>query len=289
MADTPAAVRFDHFISHLDGPTLDRHLETYRAAGFAVADLTVKHEPGLRTGFVFFGSMYIEFAWVEDEAEFAAGATQEVAYRAAHRPYGIGFVSQDVQAVHDDWVKRGYGLPNVFSKAPRDAPPKAPPAWSFQEIPPSVLAGADCFVLTYHIYPQEVLRSAAMNTTYDILGPVFVAEDPQQRANGWRDLLAPGRSIRSVDQGHELQLGPTLATWLSPDAYRSRFGREWVPAPHANGELALLTVLATDLNAVASTLERSDWPGVPMEGGIFVPPNPVDGFSFLIKEAKREE
>ena len=276
-------VQFDHFITYIEAPSLEQHLDRYRAAGFAVADRTVRHDPGLRTGFVFFGDAYLEFAWVEDEALFAGADESEVARRKASRPWGIGFKADDVSRVHADWIRRGLAVPEVFSKAPRDAAPDAPPGWSFQDIPEALLPGAVCFVVTYHRARPGEPRKPGTNTIYAIHGPTFVSAAPKQRATAWRDLLAPAAPILGSEQESAVTIGPHRATWLSPDRYRDTFGRAWTAAPHAFGELAPLHLLASDMRAAESALTTAGWEIVPADqGAIFVPPSPLDGFSFLI-------
>jgi len=255
--------------------------------GFLVSDRTARHEPGLRDGFVFFVSQYIEFCWVEDEALFSEGEPEESDMRRAHRPFAIGLVSDDIQATHDDWLARGHDLPEVFSKAERGAD-NVPPRWSFQEIPEALLPGASCFALTYHVSRSP--ETIAPNSTYAIAGVTFVSSSAKEHASAWRDLLAPGASIDSSHDAHQVAIGPHIAQWMEPGQYQRRYGRAFDPAPHRFGELALLHVLATDLKRVDSALVGSGREVIPIDPtsgdgpGLFVPPDPQDGFSFLVTE-----
>ncbi|MDQ6883195.1 MAG: hypothetical protein M3077_03000 [Candidatus Dormibacteraeota bacterium] len=45
----PGKVGFDHFIGYVEAPSIEQHLDRYRAAGFSVEERTVRHDPGLRT------------------------------------------------------------------------------------------------------------------------------------------------------------------------------------------------------------------------------------------------
>lgn len=162
------ALRFDHFLTYTDAVTLEDHTAGYRAAGFGVLDRTVRHDHGRRNGFVGFGPEYIEFCWVEDEALFATASSEERAWRHARRPYGIGMVTDNVQALHDAWSARGYALPAVWSKAPRDAPAETPPLWSLQEIPATLLPGVRCFALTYHRRRAVAVAVGAVRPEYDL-------------------------------------------------------------------------------------------------------------------------
>ncbi|MCK7485403.1 MAG: VOC family protein [Bacillus subtilis] len=161
-------IRFDHFITYTSAENVDDYIKEYAAQGFTPDDQTVRHEPGLRNCFIFLGAEYIEFCWVEDEELFAKGDDADKSFRSAARPFGIGLISEDVQAVHDGWTKRGYSVPDVWSKAPRDAAPDVPPVWSFQDVPPGLLPGVSAFVLTYHRRKRDDIRKVLIhpNTTY---------------------------------------------------------------------------------------------------------------------------
>jgi hypothetical protein len=292
-----ATIAFDHFITWTDAATIDEHVATYRAAGFAAPQRTVRHEPGLRTGFVGFGPEYIEFCWVEDEAAFARGEPEEAAYRAARRPYGLGLVTDDVQALHTRWAEQGYSLPAVWAAAPRDAPPGTDPAWSFQAIPPALLSGSRCFALTYHTRPPATRRAVypAANSTYAIAGVTFVCAAPAARAGQWRDLLTPGAPIADESGRAVVQIGAHRAVWMTPRAYERTYGWPWVAAPHPCGELAVLHLLATDLARAGTLLERAGRQVRRLrEGGadtpvLLVAPDPGDGFVFAIAERPLED
>lgn len=98
------SVRFDHFITYVSAASVEDHLTAYAAQGFLPSERTVRHDPGLRNGFVFIGPEYLEFCWVEDEALFAAADAEEKLLRSMLRPFGLGIVADDVQAVQDKWV-----------------------------------------------------------------------------------------------------------------------------------------------------------------------------------------
>jgi hypothetical protein len=284
-------VRFDHFITYVDSPSIDRHLDEYRQAGFLANDQTVRHDPGLRNGFVSFGSLYVEFCWVEDETAFAAGDPDEAVLRRARRPFGIGLVSDALWATHAEWIARGYELPDVVTKAERNASPDTPPRWSFQEIPEHLLPGAQCFALTYHRPRQPGV--IAPNSTYAIAGATFVSSAPDAHALAWRDLLAPGAAIDRSNESHQITIGSHVASWIAPAQYEREYGRPWQPAPHRFGELAILHVLATDLERASAAVVGAGRDVVPVPRGsgggrsIFLPPSPRDGFSFVVSERPR--
>src|SRR3712207_5505300 len=164
----------DHVLTFANVPNIDDFVERYRALGFVVSDETRPYQPGLRNRFVQFGCEYLELVWVEREDEFARGGTEEFArmfpdlpsLRQATRPFSIGFSSQDVEALHQQWTHAGWSLPPVWSFAP----PGMPPILSFQAIPDGLLPGASCFALTYHGAATSQARKVqrAANTTYAI-------------------------------------------------------------------------------------------------------------------------
>lgn len=284
------SIQFDHFLTHASAANLEEYLREYAEQGFTPNDRTVRHEPGLRNGFVFFGLEYIEFCWVEDENLFAAADEEQRSFRTASRPFGMGLIAQDVHAVHDDWTARGHPVPDVWSKAPRDAAPDAPPVWSFQDVPPGLLPGVSAFVLTYHRRKRDDIRKVIIhpNTTYALSGVTFVSPEPESRAWQWRNVLAPDEQVISSTTGFDVQIGPHRASWMSPDAYHATFERQWEPAPHPHGELAVLHLLAIDLQTVKGMLESAGRQvrNISINGReeLFVEPDPRDGFAFAVRE-----
>lgn len=288
------ALRFDHFITFTNAASIDEYRTGYAAQGFAAADTTVRHEPGLRNGFVRFGPEYLEFAWVEDEALFDAADATERLLRAAHRPHGIGFVADDIDALHADWLARGRAVSPVWSKAARDAAPDAPPAWSFMEIPAECLPGAACFAVTYHARSKHGVRKVQVppNGIYAVTGPIFVTAEPEGRAAAWRDVLAPDEPVIRTEGGAAIAVGPHRAEWMTPTAYRARLGFPWTPAPHAFGELSALRLVATDLDRARRMLEDAgrDVRSSTVEGSaqLLVMPDARDGFAFAIEAMPSE-
>jgi hypothetical protein len=284
-----AHLQFDHFLTCTSGASIDDRLAEWAAQGFLPLERTVRHEPGLRNGFVGIGPEYLEFLWVEDEMLFAAGDEKDKAVRAACRPFGIGLVADDVRAVHADWTARGHALPAVGSKAARDASADAPPAWSFQEIPDGLLPGVATFALTYHARTANAVRKVriAPNTIYAISGVTFVAAEPEVRATRWRDLLAPGEPVMESGAGCALTIGPHRATWTSPEAWHAAFGRPWTPAPHAWGEIALVHLLAEDLGTVEATMQaagrKATWLHRSDGEDLLLEPDARDGFAFVVR------
>jgi hypothetical protein len=284
------SVRFDHFITYTSAASIDDYLQEYAALGFAPEERTVRHDPGLRNGFVFIGPEYLEFCWVEDETLFETADEEDRLLRATPRPFGLGMVADDVQAVHDDWMARGFEMPDVSSGRPRDADPDTPPVWSFQAIPSELLPGAWVFALTYHLRAKDAERlfQVAPNTIYAISGVTFVTPEPEARATCWRNLLAPDEPIRQLGAAFSVQIGPHWAEWRTPGAYRSTYALDWIPHPLPHGELALLHLLATDVQAVKNLMEQAGRRSFPVSvaGGeaLLVAPDVRDGFVFVVRQ-----
>jgi hypothetical protein len=286
---------FDHFLTYVESANVDSYLEEYTALGFQVDPSTVRHEPGLRNRFIFIGPEYLEFLWVENENLFEAGDPQYKLFRAAARPFGIGMIAQDVNQLHADWVAGGFRVPDVFSKAARDAPSDAPPVWSFQDIPISLLPGATCFAITYHKRTQGAVKNTFIhpNKIFAVEGVTFVANAPHARAEQWRDLLAPAEPIISSELGDQLQIGPHRALWLTPERFRSTFKRDWPSPKHPSGELAVLHLLATDIDWVKTNFEKCGRKTVMIDflgkRELLITPDQRDGFIFSVREALIEE
>jgi hypothetical protein len=289
-------IRLDHFITYTSALSIDEHMDWYRQAGFGVMDDTVRHEGGLRNGFVGLTQEYIEFCWVEDEALFSAVGPEELALRQATRPYGIGIATSDVNALHDMWAAQGYEPAPVWSKAPRDAAPDAAPVWSFQEIPPALQpGGAECFVLMYHSFRNQGKLRIAANTTYAVAGATFVTLQPAERARAWGRLLAPDQPIQGEGENCSVRLGPHVGTWMTPERYQQVYGQEWEPAPHAVGEFAVLHLLAERLETAEHLLRQTGRTVTQLQGSddapasLFVAPDPSDGFAFVLTERPANE
>jgi len=285
-----ANISFDHFITYTSAVNIDDYLKEYAAQGFLPHETTVRHKPGLRNGFISFGPEYIEFCWVEDEELFAKADAEEKLLRAVPRPFGIGMIADDVNAVHADWTVRGYSVPEVWSKAPRDAKPDTPPVWSFQEIPTELLPGASCFALTYHTRPKGEAKKIKIspNTIYAISGVTLVSTEPEERATYWRNLLAPKEQVFQSEIGFDVVINPHQATWMTPDICQSTYGLNWEPASHSFGQISVLHLLASNLEIVKQMIEQSGRTAyskqIKGKEELLIVPDMRDGFVFSIRQ-----
>jgi hypothetical protein len=283
--------RLDHVLTYAAASSIDEHLDTYRAAGFHVARVTARHRGGVRNGFVNFGPEYLECVWVEDEAAFAAGhprmpALTDSELRGAARPFGMGFLVEDVPALHEAWTVRGHALPPPFHERPPGAPADAPPALTLQAIPAELLPGALCFALTYHFDAKPTNVIVPPNTVYGMAGVTFVSDRPEARARRCRDVLAPGAPLEAG--GTAFALGPHRLRWLTPGQFEAALGRAWVPPPHGRTEIAAIDVLAERLDRAEDLIGRAGRPVVRLERGsetrLVVGPGPRDGVVLAVRE-----
>lgn len=285
-------LRFDHFLTFAHTKNIDDYVEKYPALGFVVGEETRPYKPGLRNRFILLGCEYLELVWVENEDEFAKGGLEEFArmfkdlpaLHQAARPFGIGFISPDVEQLHQEWALRGYTVPPVWSFAP----PGMPPVLSFQEIPAELLPGASCFAITYHGGSTSQVKSVqrAANTTYAIEGVTFVSNAPEDAAKRWQMLLRPGNVV-SNQNVYSFEVNPHTAWWMSPEIFERDYGIAWKPAPHPYGHLAAIHLFAEDLDLARSILE----PSILKQSGhnrredlLLVTPTGEDGVIFIIRE-----
>jgi hypothetical protein len=203
-------------------------------------------------------------------------------------------ITEDVHQIHEDWTARGFSLPEVISKAPRDAPADVPPAWSFQVIPGELLPGASCFALTYHKQTKHGEKKIKIhpNTIFAVAGVTFVSSEPEGRARRWREILAPGEQVVQSRLGSCVDIGPHQVCWMTPDAYHATFGLDWVAARHPFGELAVLHLLAADLDAAKNMFAQSGRQvfsvGVESDQELLVAPDERDGFTLCIRQQSPE-
>ncbi len=296
------SAKMDHFITVTDVESVDHYMEEYSRAGFNVAQQSARHEPGLRNRFVYFGPEYLEFTWVEDEEAFSAGLDKSFfpdlpKLREGMRPFAIGLASADVRALHENWSARGYTLPEVIDGFPRDAAPGSKPAWSFQSIPPDTIGGVFLFALTYHGRHTDAVRKVqvAPNTTYAIEGVTFVSDSPRERAQRWRDLLAPDETVQEQENFAEVRTAPHFARWLTPLHYQEYLGLSYKEPPHLYSDMSVIHLLAEDLNKAEELIAGAgrDVSRLPDAASgldtLYIYPDPRDGFTFAITQRPAQE
>ena len=293
-------VRLDHFITATLVDNVDDYMEEYTRAGFNVRPEGVRHEPGLRNRFISFGPEYLEFTWVEDESAFSSGQDKTffpgiALLRAGNRPFGIGLVTDDAQALHESWTARGYSLPDVITMPPPGG--DQAPIWSFQPVPGDAVGGVMLFALVYHTRPKDAVRKVQVspNSTYAIEGVTFVSDTPQERATRWRDLLAPGQEIVERESFYEVRTGPHYARWVTPLHYQEYLGLSYKESPHSYGEMSIIHLLAEDLDKAETVIGEAgrDVARMPDYASgldtVYVYADPRDGFTFAITQRPAQQ
>jgi hypothetical protein len=289
--------QFDHFLTFVKTANIDEYVEQYQALGFVVSDETRLYKPGLRNRFITLGCEYLELVWVENEKDFAKGGTEEFArmfsdlptLRQAARPFSIGFITDDVEALHREWTLRGYNLPDVWSFAP----PGIPPILSFQEIPENLLPGVSCFAITYHntSSPQAHPVQRAANTTYAVEGVTFVSTIPEEAASRWQTLLNPEIGVTMEQNIYAVMVPPHVAWWMTPQVFQEHYHVTWIPTPHRYGHLAAIHLLAENLDIAANILGQHSTKhvnSVRQEKILVVSPTNADGITFIVRESPIE-
>lgn len=288
----------DHVLTFANVSNIDDFVEHYRALGFVVSDETRPYKPGLRNRFIQLGCEYLELVWVEHEDQFANGGTEEFArmytdlltLRQAARPFSLGFISQNVEALHQQWTERGYMVPPVWSFAP----PGMPPILSFQDIPANMLPGASCFAITYHNTSTLQARSVqrAANTTYAVEGVTFVSTAPEEAARHWQTLLNPDSTVTAAQGVSTVLIPPHTIWWMPPHVFQTRYGAEWTPTPHRYGHVAAIHLLAENLAIAAAVFgqrvqHRAQ--NANEDELLIVSPTGKDGVTFIIREYPLEQ
>jgi hypothetical protein len=288
-----STAQIDHILTFANVSNIDEHVEDYRSRGFLISDATHRYQPGLRNRFITSGCEYVELAWVEEETVFAAGGNEEFARMFSDlpllclgaRPFGIGFKSASVEALHRVWTERGYDLPAVWSFAP----PGLPPVFSFQPIPSDLLPGVQSFVLTYHNGAEDSVRQVpvAPNTIYALEGMTLVCTTPKKDATRWRDLLAPSATIQQNEGVYSIIMGAHTVHWIAPEQYRALYNLTWIEPPHRFGGIAALHLLASNLDqaeALLGTGVKHIRNAATGHQFLMMEPNAHDGLMFTIRE-----
>jgi len=287
----------NHIISFANVSDIDSYLKKYAKAGFVVGGKTVRHEPGLRNGFVYFGPEYVEFQWVEDKKKFKKDASEHA--KLFHRnpsPYGVAFEAKDIAALHRQWLKRGYKLPPIWSKGPADVD-KSTIWWTFQDIPRRYLPGAWTFVLSYEFRknkkgPRHI--PLGKNTLYAMSGLTFVTKYPKNRAEKWKKFLAPASPVTEVISGvYRVHIGPHILEWVTPKIYKLKYGADYrqpISGKYKDlREPTLIHILADDLRKAKSVLKRNKFKLREYKDQFLIESREEDGFAFIVEEKKIQD
>ena len=256
----------------------------------------MRHFPGLRNGFVYIGTEYLEFEWVENRKEYQQGKLPyHDIFIKNPAPFGIGLTTDDIKTLHRNWRRRGFKVAPVYSRGPRGAKEGDPPWWSFQKIPTVLLLGVWSFALTYLFRKNKkgkVVRIGG-NSIYAIKGITFVVSNPKNRAKKWKKLLAPRTSIMEEPGICRLIIGPHTFTWMTKDAYKNYYGVHY-KKPYSGKfaglrEIGLINFLTTDSEKTLRILKKSRkcvkfYDKLSKQDAVLVFAKKADGFTFTVLE-----
>jgi len=280
----------DHVITFTRAETIEQALDLYRTQGFDVASTTVRHEPGLRNGFVWLGPEYLELCWVEDEVAFASAELTKRSWRQSPGVGGMGLTSSRLEVVRNRLLEAGLQMTEITEGRPRDAAPDDPPTWRFLELPEGSLDGTWGFFLQYlarNDGPRDV--RIAPNGIYALSGFTAVSAAPATAAANWRLVLDPSAEINQPNETQATMVsGPFTFSWVTPARYRDLFD---VDFKHPVLTIAHLDILTADL-APTETMLAGRTPtrkGGPAGDKLFVPPLDDDGVSLLVRELDPSE
>lgn len=282
---TPS-LRLDHVLTFTSVKRVEASLERYQLAGFVVSDHIARWEPGLRNGFVNLWPEYLELLCIDDSDSFANDAPDALRNAASqHRPFGLGFYSDDTVALHKQWAAKGRQItaPEMLRLATTS--PDSPP--DFCEMPVPELEGADCFVLTSY-FPDAAMRrfmDVAPNTVFGLAGVTLVTERPDLRCRDWAALLDVEALVESPDEAF-LHLGLHRFRWISEKQHESQYCFPW---DSSGSEIAVLHLLAEDASLVSRMMSDAGWTVITSRSGCTTAHHPEDGFVFTVEEHRASD
>ncbi len=179
-----AQARIDHVIFGASKEMRDLLL-SYEEIGFKVStyDQTMRHQPGLRTGFLFLSPKgagdYIEFLTVEDRATYLlAQANGDEWYTERSCAQGVGIRVKDADAVYAALVAQGTAVKPVWSKRPEGKGVDTPNLWSFVELV-KPLSGLGSFYIQ-HLKGKavdQVEMQTGVNGIFAVAGLLYDSDD----------------------------------------------------------------------------------------------------------------
>ena len=284
-------VRIDHYIVGARRSLRDI-LDAYAEIGFITSpfEATVRHQPGLRTGFLYLsptnGGDYIEFLTVEDRKIFeAAEAHDDHQWSEEPCAQGVGIRMQNAPLIHKKLADQGTSVKPVWSKRPEGAADDTPLRWSFVNLE-TPQSGLGCFYVEYLI-PRPVTEQGILQGTNGIyaMGGLLVDCASPNELRQLLDHDLPQSLITVHDQQlrfgcHDILALPFkdfIAKASSHDASRSM---------RHHPDLRLYgALLYTDSLTKTEASLRGKWkPYVYRENEIFLLPTEFEGLAALIRE-----
>ena len=291
-------IRIDHYITDTNINIFEL-LKKYMDIGF-VSDLdsTVKHEPGLRTGFLYLGPKpgtdYIEFLSVENAESYKAAQEKgrEDSRVGELIPYGVGVRVKNIEALHKELTEQKVAVKDVFSKRPEGKDESTPFVWSFMDLENSK-AKLNSFYVEYLLSSTEKQISGyklveGKNGIYALAGLLceFASEQDAYEALK-QDFPESSLHIKS----DKLKLGCHEIISLSKEKIRKTCVENNHKYPNFNEDLNLNGILLYTEN-LDKTEEhfKGKWkPYFRVENEIWILPSEIEGLFAVIQEKPKSE
>lgn len=268
-------IELDHITTYADVDDLPAHLGRYQACGFVTDERRSAYANGAQAGRITFGADYIEVLAVPDLDAFDRNATanDKLVYLGA-RPFGVGFRTPALDFLRSACESRGVVLPEPTTIHATDVQTGTLRDARLVQFPLKLLRGASCFAVERTPVVETV---PAPNGTCALAGITLVSDEAEDRARQWRELLAPDEP-----PARALKLGPHHAIWSTPGEFRARFRRDWRPARHPLGELAVVHLISSDLALTERCVDGNAVMSKPTADTLLVEVDPRDGLLLAI-------
>lgn len=300
-------LHMDHFSTFPKTDDLKVYLkENYEDLGFVIADKVGEQNPGLTSRFVIFTGEYLEFDIVANREEFKEAKKpfkEIIEVEREHRPYSIGFITDDIEEMYEHWRVRGFQVEDVMYLRPRGADPEIEPqqdpTWTYIPFPSTFAQGVKSYVIQYMKRPLEERFRFVMgeNGIYGVNGVTFVSNYPHNRGEDWSNFFYSKNYHTPFLNECTMNLPPHFIQWITPQKFSMIYKKDFVPSKTRIGELYVIHLLSKDLDYTKNyfkdkgknVTERSIRLGSDRLESIILDRNVKDGFLFAISERDPEE
>jgi hypothetical protein len=301
-------LHMDHFITFPETDDIEEYLkENYEKMGFVVSDKEVKQHPGLISRFVNLSGEYFEFNTIEDVTEFFEGKNKDkelIEIYDEHRPYGIGFVTEDIEEMYEHWRMRGYQVKDISYVVPRDFEteefdPKQDPTWTYIPFPSTYARGVKSYVIEYKKRSKEERFKFVMgdNGIYAVNGVTLVTNYPHNRGEDWSNFFYSKNYHTPYLNECKMDLPPHFIQWITPQKFKMLYKTEYYPTKSEIGELYVIHLFTKDLEYTKNYFKERGKEvkevnlrfGLDILKSILIERNHYDGFFFAVSERNPEE
>ncbi len=297
----------DHLSIFPETDDLEEYLASYyKNMGFVVSDLEVKQDPGLKSKFVMFTAEYIEFNSVINREKFKKGKKPFKGLAPVedeHRPYSIGYVTEDIQEMYEHWRVRGYQVEDVISLLHGDVEPNpdepVDPTWGYIPFPSTFAQGVRSYVIQYLQRPKEDRFKFVIgeNGIYGLSGFTFVTDYPHSRGEDWSNFFYSRNNHTPYLNECIMDLAPHFVHWITPQKFEMTFKTEFKPSKNKMCEMYIVHLLTRDMNHTKEFFRSREFNfseirlkvGSKRQNTILTERNEKDGLTFAITERDPSE